>query len=119
MPANRHRSARGATAHVQPAGAIADEGTTPSAEVAFEHPEQVGHLDGIPHDVIGMLAYGIVMLVAATVIAYLAVGIVAAGVAAVVIAALMLRFLPRRARRERRQEAILAVRPHVEEPPRH
>lgn len=77
--------------------------------VAVEHPEKVGHPDGVPHDVIGIAAYVTVLIAAATIIAWLTVGAWLAVPIAIVGAVVLMRSLPKRARRERRVEAIDAA----------
>jgi hypothetical protein len=74
-------------------------------QIAVAHPEKVGVPDGIPHDVVGMLAYGIVLLSGATLISYLWAGVWLAVVVALVGGYVMERGLPSRSRRERKVEA--------------
>ena len=85
--------------------------------VAIEHPEKVGHPDGVPHDIIGLAAYLSILLAGATLIAWLVVGIPLAIAVAVVGAIVILRSLPRRARRERREQAIDAATHHWDDQP--
>ena len=77
----------------------------PPVRVAYEHPEKVGKPDGVPHDIIGMLAYGIVLLSAASLIAWLWVGLWLAVLVFVGAGYAMVRGLPGRSRRERDVEA--------------
>ena len=79
--------------------------STATVERAEAHPEKSGRLDGIPHDVMGILAVGCVLLAAATVAGYLLSGVVLAALVAVTGAALGMRSLVRRSRRERTEEA--------------
>ena len=73
---------------------------------AVAHPEKVGHVDGIPHDVIGLLAVICVVTVGLTLLAFLMFGGLVALVVGVAGAWLMMRRLPRRARREQVAEAV-------------
>lgn len=84
--------------------------------VAVEHPEKVGHPDGVPHDVIGIAAYVSVMIAAVTVITWLWVGLWLAIPLAIVGFVVLLRNLPKRARRERKEEAIAAAHHHDHAP---
>lgn len=82
-------------------------------EQAFDHPERVGHPDGVPHDVVARLAIGIVILAGVGVLAYLALGAIAAVVIGVFTLWLVLRGLPKKARVERTHEAAVeAATPH-------
>lgn len=82
-------------------------------QVAYEHPEKTGHPDGIPHDVIGMLAYGIALLAGATLITWLWLGVWAALAVAFVAGFFMLKGLPSRSVREREQEVPAHVAEHL------
>lgn len=75
-------------------------------EVAIDHPEKVGHPDGVPHDIVGLLMLGCVVLAAAMTAAYFVVGLGLAIAVAVIGVVVLFRNLPRRARRERRTEAV-------------
>jgi hypothetical protein len=93
----------------------------PPIHVAVEHPEKVGQPDGVPHDIIGMLAYGIVLLIGASLIAWLWVGVWLAIVVFFVAGYVMVRGLPSRSSRERKVEARGHVIEYVhrhEHPPR-
>jgi hypothetical protein len=83
--------------------------------VAVEHPEKVGNPDGVPHDVIGIAAYVSVLIGAVTVIAWLTIGAWLAIPIAIFGAVMLMRRLPRHARRERREQAIdAALHRHTE-----
>lgn len=77
-------------------------------EAAIEHPEKVGHPDRVPHDIVGFLAYAIVVLAAITLISYLVGGPVAAFVVGGGAGGLAMVSLLRRSRRERVAEAVAA-----------
>ena len=79
----------------------------------YEHPERVGKPDGVPHDIVGRVAVGLVILAGVGVLAYLAFGAVVAVLAGIVTLWLVARGLPRKARRERSVEAAYdALAPH-------
>lgn len=75
-------------------------------EQAFDHPEKVGHPDGVPHDVVGRVALSAVFLAAIGVFAYFAFGVWIALTVGVVAIWILLRGLPRQARKERTVEAF-------------
>jgi hypothetical protein len=75
-------------------------------EHAFDHPEKVGHPDGVPHDVVGRIAISSVLLAAIGVFAYFAFGLWIALTVGVVAAWILFHGLPRRARKERTTEAF-------------
>jgi hypothetical protein len=82
---------------------------------AREHPEKVGKPDNIPHDVMALLALGIIMIAVVTMLAYLIAG---AGVAiglALVIGLWTIGRLSRRASRERTEEVTGET--HGDRPP--
>jgi hypothetical protein len=80
---------------------------------ADEHPERVGNPDGVPHDIVGRVAVGIVIFAGVGVLAYLAFGIIPATLIAIVTLWLVMRGIPKKARRERREEAAIeAMTPH-------
>lgn len=82
-------------------------------KVAVEHPEKVGKPDGVPHDIIGILAYGIAVLAGATLLSWLFVGAWLAVLVGIVGGILLVKNLPKRSTRERRQEAPGNVIEHV------
>ena len=86
-------------------------------KVAIEHPEKVGHPDGVPHDIIGLAAYLSILLAGASLIAWLVVGVWLAVAIMVLGVFLIMRNLPKRARRERREEAIDAATHNWKDPP--
>lgn len=79
-----------------------------SLATAVAHPEKVGHLDGVPHDIVGFLAYAVVALAGLTAVAYLLGGPTVALSIGLVAGALVILRLVRRARRERIVEAVAA-----------
>ena len=81
-------------------------------DVAVAHPEKVGNPDGVPHDVIGIAAYVSVMLAGLTIFLWLVFGLWLAIPVAIVGAVILMRKLPRRARRERKEEAVDAALHH-------
>lgn len=84
--------------------------------VAVAHPEKVGHPDGVPHDVIGIAAYFSVMIAAITAISWMSVGPWLAIPLAIIGILLLTRGLVKRARRERKEEAIAAAL-HLDDAP--
>ena len=78
-------------------------------KTAIAHPEKVGKPDGVPHDIIGIAAYVSIMIAAATLISWLTVGLWLAIPVAIVGIVILMRQLPKRARRERREQAIDAA----------
>ena len=85
------------------------------ADVAhvYEHPERVGNPDGVPHDIVGRVAVALVVLAGVGVITYLALGIIPAILIGFVAMWLVLRGVPKKARRERNEEAAVeAMTPH-------
>ncbi len=97
------------TAEGQPA-----PGAPPAVEAAYEHPEKVGHPDGVPHDVVGRTALTAVLVSGVGVIAYFAFGALVAIPLALITLFLMLRGLPRKARQERTNDAVQEIEgPHA------
>jgi Flp pilus assembly protein TadB len=91
-----------------------DRESVPEAvERVFDHPEKVGNPDGVPHDVVGRIALGLVVVAAVGVFSWLAFGVIAAIVVGLIAMFLVFRGLPTRARRERTEEAVHeAYTPH-------
>jgi Flp pilus assembly protein TadB len=93
-----------------------DRASVPAdVEAAFDHPERVGHPDGVPHDIVGRTALGLVVTAAVGVLAWLMLGAIAAVLLGALALFLVFRGLPRRARRERTEEA--RVEAHTPHPP--
>lgn len=79
--------------------------TTVDAEVAREHPEKVGKPDGVPHDVVGVLAFSIVLVAITMGILYMFIGLTATVIIALVLTPFVIVPLARRAAGERTEEA--------------
>ena len=77
--------------------------------LAVEHPEKVGHPDGVPHDIIGITGFFAIILGAATLVAWLSVGMWLAIPIAVIGLVFLMSRLSRRASRERTEEAVDTV----------
>ncbi|HVV85537.1 MAG TPA: hypothetical protein VHE35_20900 [Kofleriaceae bacterium] len=80
-----------------------------AVERALQHPEKVGHPDGVPHDIVGRVAVACFLVAGIGVLAYFAFGIVIACLIGVVCLWALLRGTPRKARIERTVGAIHAV----------
>lgn len=74
-------------------------------DVARDHPERAGKPDGVPHDIVGMLAFGIVIAAMVMLGAYLLGGVWPALAIAAVAAVFLIARLSRRSTRERDEEA--------------
>ena len=96
--------------HAVPAGSpdpYPDRAHVPhEVEKAFDHPEKVGHPDGVPHDVVGRVALSAVLLAGLAAISYFAFGLWIALTVGVVALWILFRGLPRQARKERTEEAF-------------
>ncbi len=74
-------------------------------ELVREHPELVGKPDGVPHDIVGILAFMIVIIAMAIVGAYLLLGVLPAIIIAALVTPFIVVHLSRRSSRERTEEA--------------
>jgi hypothetical protein len=107
-----HVHGRASESPVEP---YADRPVPEDVQHVYAHPEKVGHPDGVPHDIVGRTAIGLVIVAGVGVFAYLAFGAIVAVLAGIAALWLVWRGLPKKARAERTHEAI--VEAHTPHPP--